>query len=185
MKNIEKENLRKKYKLIRDKIENKIEKSKVIAEKIRGLDEYKSAKTIAIYKSFSSEVDNTELISKAFGDKKIIVLPKIEKSDMNFYKITPNSKLIKNKFGIEEPEYNEENLIKKDSIDLAIIPGLCFDKEKNRLGFGKGYYDKYLENSKFITIGICFDEQVLKKELLPINNHDKKMDYIITEKCIF
>lgn len=182
MKEIEKENLRKQYKLIRDKIENQKEKSKLIAEKVRNLEEYKTAKIIAIYKSFSSEVDTKELIYMLWEDNKIVCLPKIENNEMKFYKITDNSKLIKNKFGIEEPETNKENFINKNYIDLAIIPGLCFDKEKNRLGFGKGYYDRYLEDTKIKTVGICFEEQILENELLPTTHYDVKMDLVITDK---
>lgn len=62
---------------------------------------------------------------------------------------------------------------------------MCFDNEKNRLGFGKGYYDRYLENTKINKIGICFNEQILEKELLPIEHYDIKMNYVITEKIIY
>lgn len=126
MKKLEKENLRKKYKLIRNAIENKEEKSKKIAQKVKGLEEYKNAKIVAIYKSFSSEVDTTELIHMALEDNKIVCLPKIENNEMKFYKITEESKFIKNKFRIEEPETNRENFIEKNFIDLAIIPRIVF-----------------------------------------------------------
>ena len=182
MNKLEKENLRKEYKLIRSRVENKKEKSQKIADKVRMLEDYKNAKIIAIYKSFSFEVDTTDLVHYALEDNKIVCLPKIENDEMKFYKITEGSRFIKNKFGIEEPEEYKENFIDKSFIDLAIIPGLCFDTEKNRLGFGKGYYDRYLENTKIKTVGICFNEQILENELLPTTYYDVKMDLVITDK---
>ena len=71
-----------------------------------------------------------------------------------------------------------------NDIDLMIIPGVCFDREKNRLGFGKGYYDRYLNNN-VKKMAICFEKQVLDKELLPVDRYDKKMDIIITDKNIY
>ena len=65
-------------------------------------------------------------------------------------------------------------------IDLIIVPGVSFDEELNRLGFGKGYYDKYLASKNIFKIGICFDNQVIK--LLPVNDYDIKMDLVVTDK---
>ena len=66
---------------------------------------------------------------------------------MNFYKLDENEKLLKSKFGVEEPLGLKEKLYTKNKIDLMIVPGVGFDKDNNRIGFGKGYYDKYLENT--------------------------------------
>ena len=66
------------------------------------------------------------------------------------------------------------------NIDLIIVPGVIFDREKNRLGYGKGYYDRYLSNKDIYKIGICFSDQVI--DLLPSESHDIKMNIIITEK---
>ena len=91
--------------------------------------------------------------------------------------------LIVNKFGFLEPEINGKKIIP----DLILVPIVAFDKFKNRLGYGKGYYDrilrKYLlKNPKIITIGLAFSFQKLKK--IPINKFDQKLDYVITDKGI-
>ena len=72
----------------------------------------------------------------------------------------------------------------KNDIDLVIVPGVCFDKEKNRIGFGKGYYDRFLQNANINTIGICFEEQIVENRI-PITEYDVKIKKIITDKKIY
>lgn len=177
-----KEKIRKEYILIRNNINNKKEKSNIIKSKVIAEEVYKKAKVIAIYKNLKSEVDTEEIIKHSFKYGKKIVLPKVENESMNFYEIKSiNETLIKSKFGVYEPEGLKEKIIEKEDIDLMIVPGICFDKKGNRLGFGKGYYDKYLENSKIYTIGICFRDQLIQKSTLPVNDKDIKMNKVITD----
>ena len=178
----EKKKLREEYKSIRSKIKNKKEKSKEIFNKIIKTQCFKESKIIAIYKSISSEVDTTELIKYSINIGKIVVLPKVEKNELKFYKINPtiDEKFFKSNFRIEEPLGEKEKLIDNKFIDLVIVPGICFDLRKNRLGFGKGYYDRFLKEKEFKTIGICFDEQIVEK--VPIDSNDMKVKEIITDK---
>ena len=177
----EKKKLRKEYKIIRSKIEDKKEKSNEIFNKIIKTEIFKESKIIAIYKSIKSEVDTTELIKYSIDNGKIIILPKVEENELKFYKIKfLEEELEKSKFGIDEPLGEKENLIDNDIIDLIIVPGICFDLEKNRLGFGKGYYDRFLKQKDFKTIGICFDEQIVEK--VPTDNNDMQVKEIITNK---
>ena len=88
-----------------------------------------------------------------------------------------------NRYGILEPFKSS-----KVTPNIALVPLLAFDKQKNRLGYGKGFYDKFLSRNKkinktIITVGVAFSFQKYNK--LPINNKDFKLDYIITEKGIF
>ncbi len=176
-----KKKLREEYITIRNNIKNKKEKSNEIFSKTIKTEEYKESKIIAIYKSIKTEVDTTELIKYSINIGKIVVLPKVEKHGLKFYKINSvEEKLEKSKFGIEEPLEEKENLVDNNFIDLVIVPGICFDLEKNRLGFGKGCYDKFLKQKDFKTIGICFDEQIL--EHIPITENDIKVKQIITDK---
>lgn len=179
---LEKEELRKKYILIRNYIKNKQEKSKLITDRIIIDEFYKKAKVVALYKNLSSEVDTSELINYSINMNKIVALPKVVDNDLLFYKIhSLNDNLVKSCFEVEEPIANDVNLIDKNIIDLVIVPGVCFDREKNRLGFGKGYYDRFLCDIKAKTIAVCFHEQVLDNVLLPVNNYDIKMQRIITD----
>ena len=136
-----KEVLRKKYISIRNNIQNKEEKAKIITRKVIADEMYKEAKIVALYKSLASEVSTEELIRQALLDGKIVALPRIYFDDLRFYKISLDDSFNKSNFGVEEPEEKEENFINKDQIDLVIVPGVCFDKNKNRMGFGKGFYD--------------------------------------------
>lgn len=175
--------MRKEYKLIRNNVNNKIEKSIDIVNKLIRNKGFQKAKFLAIYKSFGAEVDTTELINYSINVGKTVVLPKVEGDELKFYKVNSiNENFIKSEFGIDEPLGDKRNFIDKTYIDLVIVPGLCFDKEKKRLGFGRGYYNRYLKGENLKTIGICFDEQILEKEMLPVTKYDVKINEIITDK---
>ena len=92
--------------------------------------------------------------------------------------IARNTKYKKGKLGVMEPIGN----IYLGNIDLIIVPGISFDKELNRLGFGKGYYDKFLSENNIFKVGICFEKQIVSK--LPVDSYDVKMDLVITDKSI-
>lgn len=187
MNNIEinKRILRKEYIGRRNSIPNKDEKSLIIFEKLIKSCEYKNASVLALYKSLPSEVDTTELIKYSIVIGKVVALPKVVNNELKFYKInSSNDNFIKSKFGVEEPLGNNEDFISKNNIDLVIVPGLCFDKEKNRLGFGKGYYDGFLNGTDLKTIAICFQEQIIN-DILPVTNDDIKVQKIITDKEIY
>ena len=99
---------------------------------------------------------------------------------MNFYKWSKKDILYLNKYGIPEPLKS-----KKILPDIILVPLLVYDKNKNRIGYGKGFYDRYLNkfirfHKKIITVGVAFSFQ--KYHNLPVNNKDFKLDYIITDK---
>lgn len=179
-----KNEIRKKYKEIRNNICEREEKSCIISEKIINSDLYKKSKVIGIYKNMKSEVNTSEIIEKAVNNEKVVALPRVKGKELVFYKITSKDELFtKSKFGVEEPVAKQENLISKDLIDLIIVPGLVFDMNKNRLGYGGGYYDRFLKDIDCVKIGICFEEQMYNNNL-PIEETDIKMDIIITDKKI-
>ena len=177
-----KSKLRKKYIEIRKGIIDKEKKSLEILRKITSLEEYKKSKVIALYYSLSSEVDTINLINYSLENKKIVLLPKVLGEDMVFYEIKSLDGLKKSSFGVMEAENGIE--YNKELIDLVIVPGVCFDKHLNRIGFGKGYYDKYLEGYNGLTIGICFEEQ-MSEENIEVDKNDVQLKYIITEKNIY
>tara|TARA_Y100000768_G_C23916859_1_gene652788 strand:+ start:518 stop:1069 length:552 start_codon:yes stop_codon:yes gene_type:complete len=138
---------------------------------------------ISIYYPVYYEIDILKILDVEYFKKCNFFLPKIDENNiMNFYKWKKNDILSLNKYGVPEP-LNTKKLIP----DLVFIPLLAFDKKKNRLGYGKGFYDKYLNKisklkKKFLSIGVAFYFQKYNK--LPINNKDFKLNYIITEKGI-
>ncbi len=167
---------------LRKNIDNKDIKSIKIFNKIISLEEYKNANIIALYKNLDSEVSTEELIKYSIDNGKIVSLPKVIGEELKFYKINSiNSELIKSKFGVYEPIDDANNYINPQDIDLIIVPGVAFDKFKNRLGFGKGFYDRFLEKTKAKSIAVAFEEQVVKGKI-PTEENDIKIDEIITDK---
>ena len=158
----------------RKNILNKKELSTIIVNKILDLDIYKESRVVALYNSLPSEVETKDLINKSLD--KLILLPKIINNEMVFIEIYNNTKYEKSSFGVLEPI----GTIYNGPIDIIIVPGVAFDRNLNRLGFGKGYYDKYLSNKEIYKVGICFSEQLV--DTLPSDDHDIKMDLVITEK---
>lgn len=127
------------------------DKSSLIINELIVSPEFKNAKTIGVYCSFGKEIDTQKLIKK-FLKTKNICLPRVEGKYINFYLIKSFNDLVKSKLGILEPK--PEYLIEPDSIDLLIVPLLAYDLSNYRLGYGGGYYDRYLKNYSNITIGL-------------------------------
>ncbi len=173
-----KEELRKLIKDKRKNILNKKELSTIIVNKLMSLDIYKEARVIALYNSLDSEVDTSYLINESLKSK-IVLLPRIINNEIVFIKIDNNTLYEKSSIGVLEPIGD----IFTGIIDLIIVPGIAFDKKLNRLGFGMGYYDKYLNSHNIYKIGICFDEQIV--DFVPVESHDIKMDMIITKKRVY
>lgn len=140
----------------------------------------KTSVCIAIYMPINYELDPL-LSMNIQSSKKIYFLAPIvtDKNNMNFFNIKKNDVFQVNKYGILEPITTKK---KSYLPDIILLPLLAYDKNNYRLGYGKGYYDHYLNNQKkkIKTIGIAYSFQETNK--IPVNKHDVKMDYILTEK---
>ena len=177
-----KSKLRKKILKIREKINKKniiIDFNQIIQilkkEKI-------NKKIIGGYYPINFEVNDLELLRKFEKNKFIISLPVIKKNfQMDFYKWSFCDPLKVNKYGIPEPE--TKSIVYPD---ILLIPLVAFDKNLNRLGYGGGFYDRLIEKlskkKKIIKIGLALSVQKINK--VPINVHDQKLDYIVTNKYI-
>lgn len=151
------------------------------------LPEFKKAKTVMFYVSFGQEVATHAMIKEALNQKKKVVVPKIKSNrTLAVYEIVNfNKDLIRGSFGILEPKHSKRRITPKTEIDLVVVPGVCFDLKKGtRLGFGAGYYDRFLQGSKDTTalIGIAFEQQLARG--VPCKVHDVSMHKIITERRI-
>jgi len=153
-----------------------------ILNRIIALSEYKEAKMLLTYVSTDIEVDTKALIEGALLDGKAVLVPKCVdgKIDMKFHKITSFSDLKPGAFGVLEPENCEEVNEFHDAV--CILPGLGFDLQGYRLGYGKGYYDRFLANFKGKNIGVCYN--ICLKTLLPHGKYDKMVDVLVTEKFV-
>ena len=140
----------------------------------------KKIKVIGVYWPILYEIDTRPLIKALSIRKKVLALPSIEKNVMIFKKWKTNEPLFLN----AEKFYAPKNDVMQIVPDILLVPLLAFDSCGNRLGYGKGYYDKYYENNKEANYyGYGYDAQFYKK--LPCEKHDMKLDYVITEKKIY
>lgn len=137
---------------------------------------FQEAKTILIYNSMPDEVSTLDFIERWHGQKDFY-LPVVVDNDLAFRKYLPSSSFYQSALGIYEPEGDNFNDFKK--VDLVIVPGVAFDRKMNRLGRGKGFYDRFLPKVSAPKAGICFDFQLF--DLIPNEPTDIKMDYIISE----
>ncbi len=162
----------------RKNILNKEELSTIIVNKLLELDIYEKAKVIALYHSLNDEVDTRLLINESLKNK-IVLLPRIIDDKMVFIMVNNNTIYDKSNLGVIEPigkEYDKD-------IDLIIVPGVAFDNNLNRLGFGKGYYDRYLIDKNISKIGLAFSEQIVDSVFH--NELDIPMDMVITENKVY
>ena len=130
------------------------------------------------------EADTRQLLTFLFESRMDVAVPKCVGggNDMIFYRISSFADLKKGCFGIDEPDPLICSPVEPVSDSLCFVPGLAFDEQNYRIGFGKGYYDKFLGNYRGITAGIC--PEYCMAESLPHEEHDRAVDYVITDRKI-
>lgn len=153
-------------------------KSKVISKKVIDHPWFLEASEILCYMNHRMEVDTEMMIREAFRLGKKVAIPRVQQDTMDFYYIDSLMDVKKGSFGIREPNQNH----KANGKDiLLIMPGVAFDQKRNRVGYGKGFYDRYCsEHSVQRIIGLAFENQMV--ECIPADKHDKKPDIVITEE---
>lgn len=159
------------------------EADRAILENIRALPQYRQARTVFCYVGTETEINTAPLLEDILESGKTLGVPKcISKGIMRVYRIESLKELKPGAYGIPEPEEGGE-VIEPERIDLAIIPCLCCDKKGHRLGYGGGFYDRYLEKGNFIKAVLCREK--LMKEAIPTEPHDIVMDLVISEKGVY
>lgn len=157
---------------------------KKICNKLLNLWAVRETDTFLCYVSTDIEVDTRELINALLSSGKRVAVPRCEggPSEMNFYYINSLDELLPGSFGVLEPEPDKENMLTQTENTICIVPAFMFDKSGYRLGYGKGYYDRYLSKYKGSTIGICYWQNI--KDELFHGKFDRTVDMIVTEKQI-
>jgi 5-formyltetrahydrofolate cyclo-ligase len=141
----------------------------IIYQKIKKHPAIKQAKNIAIFLSFDGEVDTKPVIEYLWQQNKAVYLPVTDphnKHHLLFINYTPNTSLIKNKFGILQPVLNANNIIPFGQLDIVFTPLVAFDERGYRMGMGGGYYDRILANyqqQQILPIGLAFACQKVAK----------------------
>lgn len=170
--------LRKKYLKIRKNI-NEAERVKYnddIFNKIINLQEYKASSLVLIYVSLKYEVDTFKLITYSLNSGKKVAVPKCIGNNIMFYYIKNLDELEKNSFKILEPKTN--NVVGDFNNSICIVPSIAFDKKNNRIGYGKGFYDRFLKKYSGLKIGITYKQCICEDIDLDVN--DVRMDEVIS-----
>lgn len=185
---LDKKTIRKEILRKRDSIQPEIRqiKDRLIMDKVISLPDFLKAKTIFYFASFRSEVNTLPQIEEALRSGKRIVLPKVDNANkrLKLYEILNTDEIKLGFWGIPEPEAIPERERDINEVDLVIMPGVAFDTQGTRLGYGAGYYDKLLSGLKrnIPLIAIAYEEQIV--DTLPSEDHDVRIDMIVTDKRI-
>ncbi|MBE6667480.1 MAG: 5-formyltetrahydrofolate cyclo-ligase [Ruminococcaceae bacterium] len=155
-----------------------------LCDNIINSQEFKKAKTVLCYFPYGSEPNILPIAEKALSDGKQVAFPITDKgnSKMSFHTLSSLDNTVTGAYGIKEP-HKSAPLTKSDTDTLCIVPALAYDSNGNRLGYGGGYYDRFL--SEFVGFSILAIYSFLYTDTLPTDSFDIKVDKIITEKGAF
>lgn len=154
--------------------------SHMICEKVCAMDVFLQAECIYAYADFNKEVSTRELIEKAWSMGKQVAVPKVHGKDMTYYLLTDFNQLKPGAFHVPEPVNGE---IAACETALMIVPGVAFDRNRHRVGYGAGFYDRYLSvHKEHPTVAIAFDFQIV--ESAPAEETDIFPDVVVTESSI-
>jgi 5-formyltetrahydrofolate cyclo-ligase len=157
-----------------------------ILASVKKLPIYEQANTLMIYLSYGSEVITDFIVKAAIEEEKNVVVPAIKSPGdlcMQAVKIIDLQEANESVYGVRQPEVIPDDVVVKEDINLVLVPGLAFDLLGNRLGYGKGYYDRWLKDIPLCkTVGLAYDFQITSK--LPVEKHDLPIGTIVTEQRI-
>jgi 5-formyltetrahydrofolate cyclo-ligase len=161
------------------------EKSKRVQYNVVNSSQFLIAETVGVYSPVGSEVRTEEIIKEAIYSGKKVVLPRIESGGMKFYQINDQpfqlDNLVIGRFGIREPIKKGEEVVK---IDLLIVPGIVFDSQGSRIGYGRGYFDRFIVGAEIsFSLGLAYQFQLVSYRL-PQSNIDQKIDGLSIETGI-
>ena len=188
LQNSEKSKIRYDYLKIRDRLEPTLRYaySNIILSKIKKLKEYQDSEIVMFYLSYGSEVITDAMINEFLSDGKEVAVPVIQNPGdgiMTAVKINKIEDCYEKVYGIRQPEFDEQEVVAKEDIDLIFVPGIVFDINGYRVGYGKGYYDRWLEGTDISKrIGLAFEVQLVDK--IPNGKYDLPVGRILTEKRI-
>lgn len=142
--------------------------------------EYMQADTLLTYVAKDSEVETRDIINAAFALKKRVAVPKCEgEGVMHFYLIDSLEDLTRGYMGIMEPDADKCKKLEVFDNALCVVPGYTFDPRGNRIGYGGGYYDRFLSDKNLTTVGLCYQSFI--KWDIPKENHDIPVDILVTD----
>jgi 5-formyltetrahydrofolate cyclo-ligase len=160
------------------------EKSAAAQGQLLSLPIFQQAGVLALYSPVRNEVETAGLLNAALAAGKTVCYPCVTGDDLNFYPVHGPADLHPGCFGIREPEV-KMGRIDPATLDFLLVPGVAFDRSGYRLGYGRGYFDRFLTVNRLaaVTVGFCFDFQIVEK--LPSEAHDQSVALLVSEKRIY
>ena len=178
---MEKAEVRKKIRELKREVplEEKILRSEGIMRQVEALPAFQQAATVLLYWSMADEVQTHAFVERWYKEKTLL-LPCVDGDDLRLRQYTgPACMVAGEQFGIGEPTGPEWTDL--DAVELIVVPGVAFDTQGNRMGRGRGFYDRLLKSTpNAVKIGVAYDFQMM--DVIPVEPHDVKMDRVITEK---
>lgn len=160
--------------------EEKLRRSELIASRLEQVEQFAASRVVLLYWSMADEVQTHALVERIWRDR-VVLLPCVDGNDLRLRQYTgPECMVAGEQFGIGEP--TGEEWTDMEAIGCIAVPGVAFDRTGNRMGRGRGFYDRLLKSTpNAFKVGLAFDFQML--ESIPVEPHDVKMDRVITDNC--
>lgn len=160
-------------------MEEKLRRSETVMAQVEQLEVFQRARTVLMYWSMDDEVQTHRFVERWYRDK-VVLLPCVDGDDLRLRQYTgPECLVAGEQFGIGEPTGPEWTAL--DEVELIVVPGVAFDRTGNRMGRGRGFYDRLLKSTpNAVKIGVAYEFQMLEE--IPVESHDVKMDIVISEK---
>jgi 5-formyltetrahydrofolate cyclo-ligase len=170
---IDKVALRKRMRMVRDMVDDHLMRSVQLWAKIAELDEYRRASSVMAFVGFSGEPDTDPLFARLRVEGKRLLLPRVETSGI--VPVDGDAPMVVSNFGVSEPTGPPVDV---DEIDFVIVPGLAFTVAGDRLGYGQGYYDRFLPTVSAPSVGVCFTDQLVDE--MPLTERDVRVDMVVS-----
>ncbi|MBQ7432536.1 MAG: 5-formyltetrahydrofolate cyclo-ligase [Lachnospiraceae bacterium] len=178
-----KKELRRQMSAIRKAVPDRAEKSRQIFQNLNQVPAFQEADRIFLYVSCWTEVETREWIPALLAEGRSVAVPRVEGSQMAFYAISGMEDLQPGAFGILEPKESCPVVTPEEGRSCMLLPGLAFDEAGHRMGYGGGYYDKYLaQHPDCVTVAVAYAAQIIPT--VPVEPHDRILNWIVTEKKI-
>lgn len=166
-----------------DEVE-RVQKGAAAQSIIIGLELFRAARTLALYAPIRQEIDTSVIHHAALAAHKCLCYPRVEQEHLRFFHVKSLAELVVGRFGVLEPAPGSLE-IAPARLELLLLPGVAFDRRGFRLGYGRGFYDRFLGASCFTgsKIGFAYDFQLL--DCLPVGRHDQPVDLLVTDLAVY
>ncbi len=169
----DKATIRKRMRMVREMVDDHLLRSVQLWAAVAELAEYREATSVMAFKGFGSEPDTDPLFARLAAEGKRLLLPRIE--DGEIVVCDGDGPMIRSRFGVDEPQGSAVPL---DEVGFVIVPGLAFTPDGRRLGYGGGFYDRFLPRVAAPNAGVCFAEQIVTD--LPVEAHDVRVELVVS-----